>query len=128
MGLDNPLDAITQEDLQELIDNRVAERRVIDYKQELHFSSDKERKEFLFDIASFANAGGGHLLYGISEVDGYPDTLVGIAVDSEDGLIRQIESRVRDGIAPRVRVEVEHSRPFREGASPRHCHRMLQVR
>ena len=106
MGLDRPLDEVTQADLQELVDNRVAEKRVIDYKQELHFSTDKERKEFLFDIASFANAGGGHLLYGISEVDGYPEPPVGIGVESEDELIRQVESRVREGIAPRVRVEV----------------------
>ena len=106
MGLDKPLDAITQQDLQELVDNRVAEKRVIDYKRELHFSTDKERKEFLFDIASFANAGGGHLLYGIGEVDGYPKPPVGIVVDREDELIRQVESRVREGIAPRARVEV----------------------
>ena len=32
MGLERSLDEITETDLQELVDNQVAERRVIDYK------------------------------------------------------------------------------------------------
>jgi hypothetical protein len=62
MGLERPLDDITETDLQELVDNQVAER-VIDYKLELKFSSDAERKEFLFDISSFGTAMGGRLDY-----------------------------------------------------------------
>lgn len=61
------IDEITEEDLQALIDNSVLESKSIEYKQSLPGNSDSEKKEFLADVSSFANASGGDLIYGIIE-------------------------------------------------------------
>lgn len=106
MGLNKPLAEITEEDLQELVDTQVSEQKVIDYKLELKISSDADRKEFLYDVASLATAAGGHLIFGIEEAGGYPQKLVGVDVADEDALILQVESIIRTGIAPRPRAEV----------------------
>ena len=60
------LDKITESDLQELIDNGVAEGKTLDYKEKLSGNSDAEKKEFLYDVSSFANASGGNLIFGIT--------------------------------------------------------------
>jgi predicted HTH transcriptional regulator len=104
MGLEKRLDSVTESDLQELIDNQVAEKRTIDYKQELHLGTDAERKEFLFDVSSFSNASGGHVPCGISETDGYPERLIGISIDREDELILRIELMLM--LAPHTRSPV----------------------
>lgn len=105
MALDKPLEDVTIDDLNELIANKVAERKVIDYKAELKIGSDAERKEFLADISSFANAAGGVLLFGVTEDDGYPTDVPGIEIESEDQLLLKLEGMVRSGIAPRPSVE-----------------------
>ena len=56
----------------------VRESRQIDYKREWKMATDGDRREFLYDVASFANSGGGDLLYGISEEDGVPQAVVGL--------------------------------------------------
>jgi|SRR5215216_115598 len=55
------IDSITEKDLRSLVDNEVAELRVIEYKRELPGTTDSHRKEFLSDVCSFANANGGDL-------------------------------------------------------------------
>ena len=56
------IDQITEEDLQALIDNSVLEGKTIEYKQSLPSNSDSDKKEFLADISSFANASGGDFM------------------------------------------------------------------
>lgn len=52
-------DSIEKEDICALVTNQVTEKRNLEYKQELPQRSDKDSKEFLADVSSFANAGGG---------------------------------------------------------------------
>lgn len=59
------LNAITEEDLQALIINGVAEGRTIDYRSDLPGNSDGDKKELLADVSSFANTGGGDLVFGM---------------------------------------------------------------
>ena len=63
---------VLESDIQELIANGVLESREIDYKEQLKIGSDGDKKEFLYDVSSFANAGGGHLLIGVAESEGRP--------------------------------------------------------
>lgn len=70
--IEKNIDRITEEDLQALIDNAVSERKTIEYKRSLSINRDSERKEFLADVSSFANASGGDLIYGITEAGGIP--------------------------------------------------------
>lgn len=64
MALNRPLDSVEESDLQELIDNQVPEGKTIEYKEALPGNSDGDKKEFLADVSSFANAAGGDLIFG----------------------------------------------------------------
>ena len=75
MPLNKPLDEITEADLQYYIDEEIVETKTIEYKEKLPGKIDKDKnkkedknkdkKEFLGDVSSFANAAGGHIIYGI---------------------------------------------------------------
>jgi len=95
---------ITEDDLQELIDNSVSEKKTLEYKQSLPDNSDADRKEFLADISSFSNASGGDLIYGITEDrdKGIPKKLEGLTVENADQVITRLENMIRDGIKPRI--------------------------
>ncbi|MFA5393799.1 MAG: ATP-binding protein [Candidatus Ratteibacteria bacterium] len=98
------IDQITEEDLRTLIANSVAERKTLEYKQTLPGNSDPEKKEFLADVSSFANASGGDIIYGIIEDrnTGFPIELKGINIENSGQEIIRLESSIRDGIEPRV--------------------------
>ena len=98
------IDQITEADLQVLIDNEVLEGKTIEYKQELPSNPDSEKKEFLADVSSFANAIGGDLIYGISEdpVTKAPIELTGLDIKNADKEISRLDSMIRDGIEPRM--------------------------
>jgi hypothetical protein len=93
---------ISLPDLQALLDGKVPEGKLIDYKRELPGSTDADKKEFLFDISSFANASGGYLTYGIEEENGIPTQLTGIVVANPDEELRRFQSLILDGIEPRI--------------------------
>lgn len=104
------LDQITEQDLQSLVNNSMPEGKTIEYKQDLIISADKEKKEFLADVSSFANASGGDLIYGIVEdrSTGTPERLEGLLISNEDEEIRRLEEMIRYGIAPRIpSVEIQ---------------------
>jgi hypothetical protein len=101
MALDKPIDDIDESDLASLIDAGTPELKTLEYKQSLPGNSDEDRKEFLADVSSFANASGGHLIYGMRAEDGVPVELLGVE-DDADGAILRLESSIRDGIAPRI--------------------------
>lgn len=92
---------IKEAHLRNLIDSQVPEGKTIDYKQDLPASSDGARKDFLADLCSFANAGGGYIIFGIPESDGVPLDLTGIAGDVDSAVLR-MESMARDGIRPPI--------------------------
>lgn len=100
--LPTDIDSITIADLQQLIDDSVLERRVLEYKEQLQIRSDDNKKEFLADISSFANSNGGDLIFGIREEDHYPTELVGVEIIDIDEEIRRLDSIIRDGIRPRI--------------------------
>lgn len=102
MSLNKPLESVQESDLQALLDNQVPEGKSLEYKQILPAASDSDRKEFLADASSFANAAGGHLIYGIAESSGVPTELRGLDASDPDAEIRRLESMIQDGIAPRI--------------------------
>ena len=85
MPLSNkPLESLEKSDLQSLVENQVPEGKTIDYKQALPGNSDSDKREFLADVSSFANAVGGNLIYGIKEESGVPVEVSGLnIIDSE---------------------------------------------
>lgn len=89
-------------DLEQLGTDTVLEGKTIEYKQQLPDSSDSNRKEFLADISSFANASGGDLIFGITEEKGSPKNINGMEIEDIDSEIRKYENIIRDGIEPRI--------------------------
>ena len=99
-------DSIDLADLEALVENQVAEQRTLEYKRELpqQWTADPT-KEFLADVSSFANAGGGYILYGVQEAKdkkGVAEKLSGLSGVSADAEILRLESKIRTGVAPRI--------------------------
>ncbi len=103
------INELSAEDINRLITNKFQENRTLDYKCELNLSLDKDRKEFLYDIAAMSNTEGGCLIFGIKELldehgqnTGTPDVITGIVVHNSDKLIQQIEDIIRSSTEPSI--------------------------
>ena len=99
---DKPLDLLEESDIRALLDDEVPESKVIDYKRRLPGPSDLEKREFIRDVTSFANASGGHLVYGVAEENGVPVRIPGLPGIDPDEAILRLDSMVQTGIAPRI--------------------------
>lgn len=100
--INRQLDKIKLDDLKQLQSSAVLEGKTIEYKKILPGNLDADRKEFLADISSFANASGGDLIFGIEEESGIPKSINGVKVENIDEVIRKYENIIRDGIEPRI--------------------------
>lgn len=96
------LENLTEADLQALITFQVRESRTVDYKLQFHFGTDAEKREFLADVVSFANASGGYLVYGMAEAYGLPTALTGLDLPDAELLINGLENSIRSSIQPRI--------------------------
>ncbi|MCW4048786.1 MAG: ATP-binding protein [Candidatus Bathyarchaeota archaeon] len=96
------LDKIVETDLQQLVTNQVRENKKIEYKKILPGYSNAQKREFLSDISSFANAVGGDILYGIETKKGVPIDISGLHVADVDAEILRLESMLQSGIEPRI--------------------------
>jgi predicted HTH transcriptional regulator len=97
-----PLDQVTESDLDQLIKDKVLEKKVIDYKLEPYQDKDKDKIEFAVDVASFANAAGGYLIIGIAETSGFPTKIIGLDKNNVDKTKIELENIIRDRIEPRI--------------------------
>jgi len=100
------LDQLVEADFQALISASVEEKQVLEYKQLLLVSRDDDKKEFLTDVASFANSAGGDILFGIRTVGGVPVELSGIDLSNIDAEKQRIDNLISNGITPRLRFEL----------------------
>lgn len=106
--------SVDESDLQDLARRGVAEGRQLEFKRSLPGKSDEDVREFLRDVTSFANAGGGDLIFGVDErVDDCGSTVaggvVGVSGDDSDKVRLRLENIMRDGIKPSligVRIQV----------------------
>jgi hypothetical protein len=96
------VDDINEQDLQELVEQKFAEWKTVEYKERLSVGSEAERKKFLSQVSSFANAAGGHLIYGMRAADGVPEEVTGMEFVNPDGELLRLEDMVRTGIRPRI--------------------------
>ena len=96
------LDGITADDLNALVDNAAAERRTLEFKSRLPCGTDREKKEFLADVSSLANAAGGDLIYGITAKHGVAERIDGLQDFNADEEILRLDNCLRHGIAPRI--------------------------
>lgn len=102
------LDDVTLADVQALVSERIPESRYLDYKRDLPGRGSDAKKEFLADVTSFANAGGGAIVFGIAEEKdaagkntGIPEAVVGLT-DNIDAETLRLEQWLQTGVEPRL--------------------------
>jgi hypothetical protein len=107
-------DAIDKSDIDALIADQVPESKTIEYKQTLPGRKQDDKKEFLADVSSFANASGGDIIYGIkaatnedSKKTGAPDSVEPLKGETPDEAILRLENMIRNGIDPRPPVQIK---------------------
>lgn len=114
--IEKRLAEITKADIEALMSNSVAEGRDLDYKLTLPGSTDEEKREFLADVSSFANASGGDLVFGVAEAAGVPTSIDGVAVADMDAEQLRLDSMIREGLDPRIAgVDVRVIEGFAKG-------------
>lgn len=103
------LDQITEQDITDLVTNKVPEDKTLEYKEALPGNSDGDRKECTADITALANTQGGDLLYGVTEErdangqpTGIPKAATGIATTNPDKDILRLTTLIRDTTDPRL--------------------------
>ena len=100
--LPDRLDSIDESHLKALVTNGVRESRSLEFKAQLVWGTDSERREFLADISALANGGGGDLILGVKEDKGAASAVVGLDAFDPDNDKLKMENMIRDGIAPRI--------------------------
>lgn len=88
--------------MEELVSGRAAESQHLEFKSILPGRSDKDRHEFLKDIAAIANADGGTIIFGISEQKGVAHALSPLAIEDKDLEDRRLLQMLDSGIEPRL--------------------------
>jgi hypothetical protein len=118
MTFDLPLAQVDAERLLALRTDGIREGRQLEYKEALPGNSDDDKREFLADVTSFANAAGGDLIFGVRErrdTDGKPtgeiDAIVGLEGLNLDAERLRLESMIKDGVAPRMPPVTFHEIP-----------------
>lgn len=104
--LDRPLPDLKEQDFGNLVSNAVAEGRDLEFKRDLPGSGDDDKKEFLADVTSLANAQGGDLIYGIEDSGGVAIAATGISLPDVDAAVLRLENILRDGVEPRVTIRI----------------------
>lgn len=99
----------TEQDVLSLIENKVPESKILDYKRELQFD-EKSKVEFIYDVSSFYNTEGGCIVVGLDEekdeekkglgIPRLPDTPV--TVSNFDSLLLRIQDAVRQSTNPSI--------------------------
>lgn len=97
-----PLNKIAEQDLIRLIQDRVAENRQLEYKRQLPGNADRDKKEFVRDVVSFANSAGGHIIFGVAQSGGIATELKPIPEGEIDSAKLRFENIIRTSIEPTI--------------------------
>ena len=100
--IERDLKDITESDLNNLKANSVREGKTIEYKAEVNLSGSDQIRKFLASIASFANASGGDLVFGIEALDGEPVALRPLTGFNPDQDVLRMRDLMNAHIEPKV--------------------------
>lgn len=99
---DRDFDKVDEEFLRNLVKDGTTEDRHLEFKEKLEVTTDKQKKEFLADVTSFANAAGGVLVYGIRAKGKVAAELCGVDLAQPDNEEARLNSIIVSGTDPRV--------------------------
>lgn len=88
--------------IEALVTKAVPESRLLDYKVALPGSKDADKKEFAADLSSFANAGGGIIVFGVAEQGGTASEACGLPIADADKEVLRLQDLVMTGVDPRI--------------------------
>jgi hypothetical protein len=93
---DRPTVAWNESDLQQLCDEHRREQPRLEFKSELKLDRDAEKRDVEQDVEGLANAGGGHIIYGISETQTADGSKVAAALTplSDGGLYERLNNHL----------------------------------
>ncbi len=97
-----PVSQLEEQDLLEIVARQEIETKTLEFKREISINTDAEKKEFLYDVTSFANASGGIIFYGIDETEGVASSIRGINDINPDKEKLKIENILRSAVTPRI--------------------------
>lgn len=100
---------ISEKDINALVELGYSEIKTREFKQVLPGNSDNEKKEFLADISSFANASGGFIVYGVKEENGIATSILGLHISDQDSEKLRLESIIQNGVQPRIPGIIIHT-------------------
>ena len=101
--IDKEFDDINITDIEFLVDNKVAEGLLLDYKVQNYSRTNNGKKELLKDITAFANSSGGDLIIGVGD-DKYNQAsfISGIETNNIAEEVNRIEQIVYSGTEPKL--------------------------
>jgi Schlafen, AlbA_2 len=109
-----PEGKITVDMLRSLIESRIAEGQSIEFKRIINVSDTKAKKNLCAELASFANASGGDIVFGVNEKEGIASELLALPEFDADRTVLQLRQIFDSNIEPPVpglqfcAVEVGH--------------------
>jgi len=86
------LDQIAEEEIEELVTNKVRENQTLEFKKTYEHKNPAKRSDLVKDAACMANANGGYIIIGIQELNNCADNFVSIADDEIEGLLKSIQN------------------------------------
>lgn len=100
MAIPSILTTTTEQSLLDLIKAEVAESKIIEYKREIALGTTEQKRKFVRSVASFANASGGDLVFGMEAEKGKPVAIKALPDFEPDGGVRVLRDMIRAHIQP----------------------------
>lgn len=93
---------LTEEFFVQVCEERWAETQTLEFKAVLPKSDEDARQEFRKDVCAMANADGGDLVFGISDVSGCANAVVAISDVGADATKRRLQQILESKVEPRI--------------------------
>lgn len=111
-----PLNQVEEKHLRALIAAGAAESRSIDYKRTIYGNAHADYSEFLADVSSFGNTGGGDVVLGMDASNGIPTEITPLTMPMDAEVLR-LEQVARGGLQPRIANFSLHVVPIQGGGN-----------
>ena len=100
--INRSLNTIAESDLFGLVENQVAESGILDFKLSLPSGSDRDKAEFVKDVAGMANANGGDLIFGVEEEGGIAIAVPGVACVNPEAERNRLTQLIEGNTDPKL--------------------------